>query len=236
MVRRQEVAGDGRRAFAAEGVVPIFPLPSVVFFPRTVLPLHVFEPRYRKMVRDTVDGSGLLAVALLRPGWEADYAGSPAFHAVGTLGRIEKLQPLPDGRFDLRLVGLFRVQFGELVREGPYRTVRYRALLETALDEADPSVVRAKLDLLASQGCLARELAAPRAPGIVLDESIPLEAAVNAVCASLPVEPTIRQSLLEERDLARRMRRVAALLDEVLERILRLKSLRSAGGGENETN
>jgi Lon protease-like protein len=54
---------------SASGDVPVFPLPGVVFFPRTVLPLHVFEPRYRAMVRDAVRGEGLIAVSLLRPGW-----------------------------------------------------------------------------------------------------------------------------------------------------------------------
>lgn len=55
--------------------VPMFPLPDVVFFPKTYLPLHVFEERYREMVQDCLDGPGRIAVPLLRPGWERDYQG-----------------------------------------------------------------------------------------------------------------------------------------------------------------
>ncbi len=218
------------------GVVPVFPLPGVVFFPRTSLPLHVFEPRYRTMVRDAVAGNRLLAVSLLRPGWESDYEGNPPFHDVGTIGRIEDLEPLPDGRFHLRLQGLARVRFGEIVSASPYRTARYTTLPETIPDEHDPGTRAAKLDLLASHGCLLRELSGESSPGLVLDEAIGLADAVNGASAGLPVDPAVRQSLLEETDLGRRLSRTVALLDEVLERVLRLKSLRGAGEGESGLN
>jgi len=69
-------------------VVAVFPLPDVVFFPRTVLPLHVFEKRYRAMVKDALAADSRLAVALLQPGWQVGYEGSPAFYDVATIGRI----------------------------------------------------------------------------------------------------------------------------------------------------
>ena len=65
------------------GLVPVFPLPDVVFFPGTVLPLHIFEPRYRSMVRDAVAGEGLIAMALLRPQWEQALTTHPPIHTVG---------------------------------------------------------------------------------------------------------------------------------------------------------
>ena len=193
----------------ASGVVPVFPLPGVVFFPRTVLPLHVFEPRYRALVEDASRAEGLIAVSLLVPGWETNYAGTPAFHDIGTVGRIEDLERLPDGRFDLRLVGLVRVSFGEVVRSRPYRAVRVSVLPEVAVDEEDTSVRAAKLDLLASHGCLMRELMCEEGLSLALDERIPFEAAVNGACANLPVEPHVRQSLLEENDLGARHRRAS---------------------------
>ena len=55
------------------GIVPVFPLPNAVLFPRTVLPLHIFEPRYRAMVSDADAGDGMIAIALLEPGFEKDY-------------------------------------------------------------------------------------------------------------------------------------------------------------------
>jgi hypothetical protein len=213
------------------GLVPVFPLPGVVFFPRTILPLHVFEPRYRAMVRDAVASEGLIAVALLRPGWEASYEGEPAFHETGTLGRIEDLERLPDGKFNLRLVGLQRVAFGEVVGSKPYRLVRVQPLAESAVDESEPSIHAAKLDLLASHGCLMRELTDRTDASAVLDDRIPFETAVNGACANLPVEPAVRQSLLEEGDLRERHRRASALLDDILTRVLRLKALRSTDDG-----
>jgi Lon protease-like protein len=224
------------RVLPAGGVVPVFPLPNVVFFPRTVLPLHIFEPRYRAMVRDASHGAGLIAVALLRPGWEEDYDGSPAFHAVATVGRIEDLEPLPDGKFNLRLVGLVRVELGEVVRDQPYRAVRAREIPEIGADDAAPEIRAAKLDLLASHGCLVRELTDRGAQGIVLDERIPFDTAVNGACANLPVDPAVRQALLEESDLRRRHARAAAVLNEVLERVLRLKSLRGSDEGDSSVN
>lgn len=235
------MASDGEHGpdaldLPASGVVPVFPLPGVVFFPRTILPLHVFESRYRAMVRDAVASDRRIAVSLLKPGWESDYEGSPAFHDVGSVGRIEDLDPLPDGNFLLRLVGLRRVALGEVVKVRPYRVVRFRRLAEIEVDETAPENVAAKLDLLASHGCLLRELTSRDPSAFVLDERIPYETAVNGACANLPVEPSLRQELLEEGDLRERQRRASTLLNEVLARVLRLKSLRSGDEGDSGLN
>lgn len=210
--------------FRSAGLLPVFPLPNVVFFPRTVLPLHVFEARYRDMVRDAMNGEGLLAVSLLLPGWEASYEDSPAFHPIGTVGRIQDLTSLPDGRFNLKLAGVGRVHLGEVVRARPYRLVRAELLPELGVNEADPTVADAKRSLLACHGCLLRELIADGGAGVVLDERIPFEDAVNCACANLPVAPELRQALLQEGALLARHRRAASLIDEVLERILRAKT------------
>jgi Lon protease-like protein len=216
------VASDD--SVSASGTVPVFPLPGTVFFPQTVLPLHVFEPRYRALVRDASAGEGLIAISLLRPGWERDYAGSPEYEPLGTVGRIEDLSPLPDGRFLLRLIGVQRVDFLEVVRDDPYRVVRIRPRVETRLDEDDPAVRERKLALLASHACLLGELGDDQ-DRIVLDERVPLESAVNGICASLPIEPARRQDLLAEDDLASRMVLAGELLDAVLEQVLKLKSV-----------
>lgn len=213
-----------------QSVVPVFPLPGVVFFPRTVLPLHVFEPRYRAMVRDAAAGAGLIAVSLLRPGWESDYVGSPAFHDVGTVGRMEDLESLPDGRFNLRLVGLARVRFGPVVSDAPYRSARYEAIPEILPSPDDAEIHRRKVALLTSHVCLLREIGRRDGPGILFDENVGLAEAVNEACASLPVEPDRRQSLLELDDLERRMESAGRILDRALESVLRLRALR---GGED---
>lgn len=217
-------------------VVPVFPLPDVVFFPRTVLPLHVFETRYRAMVKDALSADRVLAVALLRPGWERHYEGSPPFHEIATIGRMEEIETTADGRYLFRLVGIRRVRLGAPVQETPYRLVQAVDLPERPVDEGDDAVRRAKLDLLASQVCLVRELTGNEPLGLVLDDALPFEAAVNGACASLPIETSMRQALLELDDLRERHRRAARILDEILERVLRLRSMRGRDEGPSGLN
>ena len=105
--------------------IPIFPLPNVVFFPHTLLPLHVFEPRYRQMLADCLAGERRMAVVLLKPGWEEDYYGRPAVHSVAGAGEIIQSEMLPDGRSDIVLRGLGRVVIDEEVPSPtPYRLAR----------------------------------------------------------------------------------------------------------------
>jgi hypothetical protein len=217
-------------------LVPVFPLPDVVFFPGTVLPLHVFESRYRAMVREALEGDRSIVVSLLRPGWERDYEGSPAFHDIATVGRMDEVETTRDGRFIFRLVGERRMRLGESMQAAPYRIVRAAPLPERPVDENDPRVRRAKLDLLASQVCLARELSGAQHAGLVLNEALSFEAAVNGACAILPVENAVRQTLLELDDLLERHRRAAAIMDEILGRVLRLKSMRDRDEGPSGLN
>src|SRR5437588_755419 len=80
------------------GTARLFPLPNLVLFPYVIQPLHVFEPRYRRLLADALAGDRLMAMALLKPGWEEDYQQRPAIHPVVCLGKIFKEERLPDGR------------------------------------------------------------------------------------------------------------------------------------------
>ena len=175
--------------------VPVFPLPNVVLFPHAVVPLHVFELRYRTMVRDALAGERLIALALLKPGWEREYQGSPAFHELGCLARFEEVEWLPDGCYDLKLLGLSRVRLGTPVREFPYRAVRVELLPEAPYTEDDPVVMserRVLLDLYrrfaARPECQAEE----GGPG----DDLPFVSLVNGVCMAAPLEAEERLGLL----------------------------------------
>lgn len=211
--------------------LPVFPLPDVVFFPGTVLPLHVFETRYRAMVKDALASDRTIAVALLQPGWEESYDASPAYHPIATAGRMEDIEATPDGRYYFKLTGRVRVRLGEVVRAVPYRLVEADEFPEHAIDEDDPAIRRAKLELLASRVCLARELTGSDQPTLLVDERMSFEAAVNEACASLPSEPAFRQALLALDDLVERHRRTTHALDELVRRVIALKAAR-AGGAE----
>jgi Lon protease-like protein len=101
--------------------VPIFPLPNVVLFPHAVLPLHIFEERYKEMTDHALAGDRLVAMALLRPGWEKDYHGKPAIEPVVCVGKIISHERLPDGCFNFLLLGVGRAS---VVRETQHRPFR----------------------------------------------------------------------------------------------------------------
>src|SRR5882724_907350 len=85
--------------------VPLFPLPNVVLFPRAVLPLHIFEERYKAMTADVLDGDKQIAMALLRPGWEKNYYGKPSIEPVVCVGTIVSHERLADGKYNFLLQG-----------------------------------------------------------------------------------------------------------------------------------
>jgi Lon protease-like protein len=96
------------------GLVRLFPLPNLVMFPHVLQPLHVFEPRYREMLQDALADDQLIAMALLSPGWEADYEGRPPISPMACLGRIISHHQLEDGSYNVLLLGIERVR---LIRE-----------------------------------------------------------------------------------------------------------------------
>src|SRR4051795_3353856 len=121
--------------------VPLFPLPNVVLFPRAVLPLHVFEERYKAMTADALAGRRKVAMALLRPGWEKNYYGRPEIDPVVCVGTIVSHERLPDGKYNFLLQGHSRAR---IVREHnphgkPYRRADLELLLESPIMEIDLS-------------------------------------------------------------------------------------------------
>src|SRR5689334_18225723 len=103
--------------------MPMFPLPNVVLLPNTFLPLHIFEPRYRKLTKDALAGDKLLLMAF-QLGPEHEYDGPPPVAPVAGVGEIVLAQNLPDGRYNLVLRGRARVRIErELTSDQPYRLV-----------------------------------------------------------------------------------------------------------------
>lgn len=102
-------------------IIPLFPLPNLVLFPDTEVPLHIFEPRYRQMIADIADGERTIGMMLLKGNWESDYYAYPDIYAVGCAGRIERLVRISDGRYNLVLKGLSEFRVTREIRERPYR-------------------------------------------------------------------------------------------------------------------
>lgn len=186
--------------------VPVFPLPGVVLFPHAVMGLHVFELRYRALVRDALQGQRQLALATLQPGWEADYQGSPAFHEIACVASFEEVVWLPDDCYDLRIRGVDRVRLGRAVREFPYRACVACVLQSPPYSEDDPLAQIARQGLLEERTRLA-PLASEAWIGPPLFEegaSLATVAGVIATQARLPGD--VKLALLAEDDVVERAR------------------------------
>jgi Lon protease-like protein len=126
-------------------VVPLFPLPNVVLFPKAVLPLHIFEERYKQMTADVLRSHRQVAMSLLRPGWEKNYYGRATIEPVVCVGEILSHERLPDGRYNFLLQGHTRARVVREVGEGPYRQAELEPLVETDASEFDLAVERRRM-------------------------------------------------------------------------------------------
>ena len=206
---------DGLDPATFSGRVPIFPLPNVVLFPHAALPLHIFEPRYRAMMRAALDGEGLIAMALLKPGYESDYYGNPPVCDVVGIGRILEHQALADGRFNLVLGGVARARIVDVVSSDPYRTARVELLPDRP--PSDDAYERRRRVVLAFYANQLRELQEKGAPVALPPEDVPLGLLCDLVLHLLPLPPPQKQSFLEWADVAVRCDRLLELLERVKE-------------------
>ena len=139
---------DEKELLTAVESIPLFPLPGMVFIPYTILPLHVFEPRYRDLVDDAMRSNRYLAVPRLQPGWENNYESSPAVYQIAGFGKILRYDPLPDGRANIVLLGLGRVRIrNELQPDSLYR-VAEGSLLSDALPSGGLAAISGRIDRL----------------------------------------------------------------------------------------
>lgn len=190
----------------------LFPLPSLVFFPGTRLPLHVFEPRYRQLVSDAIESDNRIGIVLLREGWEGEYYASPAVHGYATMGEIEKVVKLEDGRFHILLRGEVRVRILEEPSLTPYRTASVVAAPEAAPDPVEAWAQRAWLTELAQRYLEVL----PGSVDVPELETATLESLANALSMSLGVDAAQKQKLLELGSLLDRCREVGTILEQRL--------------------
>jgi uncharacterized protein len=186
-------------------VISVFALPGTVLLPGELLPLHVFEPRYRALTRDALAAERVLGVVAIRPGYETEAAGSPPLAEVGCLGFIAQHRELPDGRFILWLVGLepFRIE-RELTADAPYRIVKV-SYLPTAEPEAGLATIfplrRELKSLLPS--LLDTDAATRRAMDQQL-EDVTDSQLVALACQTLELDAERKQRVLETSTMAGR--------------------------------
>ena len=197
--------------------LPIFPLPDVTFFPHTLLPLHVFEARYRAMVMDALARDRRLAVVRLRPGFEAAYAGKPAVHAVAGAGEIVSWERLATGRYNILVKGEWRVR---IESERPSDTL-YRIVTAQRLDDVAPTT-DASAALVRIRDACGRLLRALDRPADLLDTALAGQlpgVIADRIAAAVVPDADLRQELLETFDVTRRLDRLGQALEQLVNQL-----------------
>jgi Lon protease-like protein len=201
---------------SALAALPIFPLPNCVLLPGGLLPLHVFEPRYRELTRDCLAGHQLMAVARLRPGYETTYYGRPPVFDRCGVGRIICSEELPDGRFALLLRGVARVEIArELPAERAYRMVEARMLEDKTRDDDEARDHHRRLVALCDRLAELLDQGGPQLRDLVRSSDDPGLCA-DAVAAALVMNADARQELLEACDPMVRLQRTLGHVSHML--------------------
>ena len=186
--------------------IPVMTLPGIAFFPQALLPLHIFEPRYRAMLRDVLATDRLFAVAGIDPRKTQDFEPP---HRVATMGIVRACQENKDGTANLLLQGLARVEIQTILGDTPYRTIRIRALASApGADDEENIKLRSRLSRLLTtrqrlSGHASTELA--RFLKTVEDPEIFVDLAAFSFCE----KPRLKQKLLETLDVHQRLELLA---------------------------
>ena len=201
--------------------VPLFPLPGAILFPRSQLPLHIFEPRYREMVRDAIEGAG--RIAMIQPHRVDDDNRAPLYD-VGCVGELVGLEELEDGRFNIVLLGSNR--FRLIREEEPEEAYRCAEVDIEAFDDDEPPPLS-----LAQRAEVERE--ARRlgdAMGLAVDwnavNRLDDETLVNAIAQVAPFDVGAKQALLEQPALESRA--------DLLVQLMQFQRAAVSGGSEVE--
>lgn len=190
---------------ALPDVIPVMTLPDTVFFPHALLPLHIFEPRYRQMLRDVLVSHRIFAVARLNEDPNAGPAQLEPPHRVATAGIIRACQKDASGMSNLILQGMCRVEFLDITAEAPYRHARIRPLASNpGAAAAENRRLRRRLGrLLAARQRLRPSLSdkLSRFLQTVTDPETFVDLAAFGLCD----DSAVKQQLLETLDLHRRL-------------------------------
>ena len=202
--------------------LPIFPLAGAILFPRSQLPLHIFEPRYRDMVRDAVDGAG--RIGMIQPQAMETTDGEPPLYTVGCVGEIVGVEELDDGRFNIVLHGSSRFR---LIGEADLGTAYRHADVDAeAFDDSEPQplelIQRAEVEREARRLGDALGLAVDWEAVSRLDD----EMLVNAIAQVAPFDVGAKQALLEAADLPGRA--------DLLVQLMQFHRMAVNGGAEIE--
>lgn len=204
--------GSGTRKFKLPSKVAVFPLPNLILFPRVEIPLFIFEPRYRQMLKDALAGNKFVAVSLLKKDWEKKKEPYPSHEVVG-VGYIKAVIENSDGTSHVLLKGLERARIVRYVQKKPYRIAYVRPIPDTINNQQELARLAGTLRKLFIQKLrLASEQPARdfRLPKELKD---PLTL-MHFVSFTAAADPYLKQDLLETANADCRMRHLISLLEE----------------------
>jgi Lon protease-like protein len=188
--------------------LPIFPLESAALLPQQILPLHIFEPRYRQMVEDVLDGSGQFAMAIFDgPHWKKEYHGRPPIRPAVCIGQIMQHEKQEDGCYNILVQGVCRARIIEEVKACQDRLYREARLEPVGIDSEEETKlygIRERLTELLSDGPLSKLNHAEWVIKRIRDEAIPTAVILELVSFALPTAREVRYSLLAEGDAGHR--------------------------------
>ena len=201
--------------------VPLFPLPNVVLFPRAVLPLHVFEERYKAMTSDALDSDGQIAMALLKPGWEKNYYSRPAIEPVVCVGSILTHERLADGKYNLLLQGTMRAKVSreQVSDTKSYRVAELIPLEETPVMEIDLGGEREKLVSIFSEAEIGKTPVG-RQFSQMLSSPLSTSDIVDLIAFNFLEDIELKQSLLADTDVRHRVGRTVRALEDLVPMLL----------------
>lgn len=175
--------------------VPLFPLAEVFLYPRQPLPMHIFEPRYIKLIEDSLDGPGRFVLGTIvssepdKPGYD------PKCHTVAGIGEIARHDKLDDGRYMIVLFGLARVKIEEVPSTEPYRQVTVEPIVEVPAENERAEILDERI---------RTALRERTEEDLELPDEVPLEVLIDLLCTHFPMNSDRMAPIYAERDVARR--------------------------------
>lgn len=197
--------------------LPLFPLASVVLFPRVRCPIHIFELRYRQLTARAIDSERRIGMVAVLPECVNDMSGDPPVYTIGCAGSIAEHKLLPDGRFQLVLIGTQRFRIQREIERGADRLYRIAEVefLEDRLASSDrPQLQQLRPQVIALAHRFVSQIAPARATAFDAGHLTGVEDAVlaSALCNALPFPAAEKQGLLECPGILERFQQLEALL------------------------
>ena len=193
-----------------DGTVRLFPLSDLVMFPSNVLPLHIFESRYREMLEDAVQGDQLIAMATLMPDFEHDYYSRPPIAPVVCIGRVTAYKQTEEGTYDLLLQGLRRAEIAHEIE--PVRSFRRANVQVIGKSLSKAKTARKEIGQQLADRILQTLPWAQKLVEGFIQGKIPLASLADAVAFHLPLAIELKLQLLAEADVASRAELLLASL------------------------